>query len=141
MSLLCVLFRKKYPFDTKLQYHYLDYLQTFAELKPTPCDSQPCLNDGVCTNEGASFSCECPNGFTGVICAGSLINVDLKNFYWVWRHFYHFLHILILIEFVKCQRSLKRWSFFQCFYLGVFCAGWWVAHSLPLTSCRHEVVQ
>lgn len=34
-----------------------------------PCDSNPCLNSGTCTNNGASnFICSCPPGYTGRTC-------------------------------------------------------------------------
>ncbi|KAI6661894.1 Neurogenic locus Notch protein-like [Oopsacas minuta] len=34
-----------------------------------PCSPDPCLNNGVCTNSGGDFSCECIGGFTGPTCA------------------------------------------------------------------------
>ncbi len=40
------------------------------ELKPQPCDSSPCKNGGICTNEGASFSCECKCDYQGKTCEG-----------------------------------------------------------------------
>ena len=40
------------------------------ELKPQPCDSSPCKNDGICTNQGTSFSCECKCGYRGKTCEG-----------------------------------------------------------------------
>ncbi|XP_071093658.1 fibropellin-1-like [Haliotis cracherodii] len=33
-----------------------------------PCDSNPCLNNGVCSNFGGSFSCQCPAGYGGETC-------------------------------------------------------------------------
>jgi len=44
-----------------------------CERRPTPfpdsCDSQPCLNNGVCSRLGASsFQCQCPSGFEGKLC-------------------------------------------------------------------------
>ena len=32
------------------------------------CDSNPCLNGGTCTAEGASYYCECAPGWTGANC-------------------------------------------------------------------------
>ena len=40
------------------------------ELKPTPCDSSPCKNDGICSNEGMMFSCECTRDYEGKTCEG-----------------------------------------------------------------------
>ena len=53
------------------------------ELKPKPCDSQPCENDGICTNVGDSFSCECVGNYQGVTCEGKWgpwINLGYKIF-------------------------------------------------------------
>jgi hypothetical protein len=35
---------------------------------PKPCDSSPCKHDGICSNEGASFSCQCRNNYIGRTC-------------------------------------------------------------------------
>jgi len=38
---------------------------------PKPCEvgpSYPCLNDGVCEEDGAGFTCHCPSGFMGERC-------------------------------------------------------------------------
>ena len=32
------------------------------------CASGPCLNGGTCTNVPTSFSCSCPNGYSGSFC-------------------------------------------------------------------------
>jgi len=32
---------------------------------PNPCSSQPCLNGGTCTATGSTYSCQCPQGWTG----------------------------------------------------------------------------
>jgi len=33
-----------------------------------PCTSSPCLNGGVCYNDGHNFACECQPGYVGVTC-------------------------------------------------------------------------
>jgi hypothetical protein len=33
-----------------------------------PCDSNPCVNSGVCNVLGNTFTCKCPPGYTGVTC-------------------------------------------------------------------------
>uniref|UniRef100_A0A8C9ATK8 EGF-like domain-containing protein n=1 Tax=Prolemur simus TaxID=1328070 RepID=A0A8C9ATK8_PROSS len=44
------------------------------------CDPNPCENGGICLSElgGASFSCECPDGFTDPNCS-SVVEVDSKK--------------------------------------------------------------
>ena len=42
----------------------------FLELKPKSCDSSPCKNGGICSNEGLSFSCECVGNYQGKTCEG-----------------------------------------------------------------------
>lgn len=42
----------------------------FLELKPKPCDSSPCKNEGICSNEGGSFSCKCVGFYQGKTCEG-----------------------------------------------------------------------
>ena len=49
-------------------------LLLLLELKPQPCDSQPCENDGICRNAGDSFSCECVGNFKGITCASTYKN-------------------------------------------------------------------
>jgi len=33
-----------------------------------PCDSNPCLNSGICSVVGGSFTCTCPPGYIGSTC-------------------------------------------------------------------------
>ena len=40
----------------------------YFSLLDDPCDPQPCLNDGTCTDTGLTFSCECTVDFTGTTC-------------------------------------------------------------------------
>lgn len=37
----------------------------------TLCDPNPCFNEGVCTEMGSSFVCECVAGFTGPLCGST----------------------------------------------------------------------
>ncbi|XP_055995241.1 protein jagged-2-like [Ostrea edulis] len=34
----------------------------------SPCDSNPCTNNKTCIKDGLNYTCECPAGFTGVMC-------------------------------------------------------------------------
>jgi hypothetical protein len=39
-----------------------------------PCASNPCQNNGTCTDVGTdSFECTCPEGFEGIICEGKVV--------------------------------------------------------------------
>ena len=38
------------------------------------CASNPCLNNGVCNDGLASFTCDCLNGFRGDDCSESKYN-------------------------------------------------------------------
>ena len=38
---------------------------------PSPCDSNPCENGAVCTDDGFDFTCACPNGYYGNKCQNS----------------------------------------------------------------------
>ena len=40
----------------------------FFYLLVSPCDSEPCTNEGECTNAGDGFECKCPLGYTGKRC-------------------------------------------------------------------------
>lgn len=35
-----------------------------------PCDSFPCQNDGLCSENGESFSCQCSDDYQGRVCHG-----------------------------------------------------------------------
>ena len=39
-----------------------------------PCNPNPCLNGGTCSNDGDSYSCKCAEGFIGKICEESEYN-------------------------------------------------------------------
>ena len=43
------------------------------------CDSNPCKNGGICKNGIATFSCTCPDGFTGNDCGISMLKVFQSN--------------------------------------------------------------
>ena len=45
------------------------------------CDSSPCANNGVCTDEINSFTCSCSIGWTDPVCStGSVINFRWSPF-------------------------------------------------------------
>ena len=35
---------------------------------PTPCNPNPCQNDGYCTTDGIDFTCECKQTHQGTLC-------------------------------------------------------------------------
>ena len=40
------------------------------------CEVELCTNGGICRKFGSSYSCECPNGYTGLDCEiGLLMNM------------------------------------------------------------------
>lgn len=41
----------------------------FVSNSMNACASNPCLNGGVCTNSGTSFTCACAAGFSGTTCS------------------------------------------------------------------------
>ncbi|XP_071127409.1 uncharacterized protein [Mytilus edulis] len=40
----------------------------YFQLKETPCEHEPCHNDGTCIEVGESFNCECSIGYNGIKC-------------------------------------------------------------------------
>lgn len=40
-----------------------------CEERKQNCSSNPCLNNGICTDVGGSFLCTCPSGWTGTTCS------------------------------------------------------------------------
>ncbi|XP_072045347.1 scavenger receptor cysteine-rich domain-containing group B protein-like [Amphiura filiformis] len=42
-----------------------------------PCDSAPCLNGGVCNNQGTSYTCACLAGYEGSNCQHNNPNNDI----------------------------------------------------------------
>ena len=39
-----------------------------------PCDSDPCLNGGTCSNDDQQPTCQCPNDFTGSFCEAPIVS-------------------------------------------------------------------
>ena len=50
----------------------LSVFSCFVEIEVDPCDPNPCLNNGTCTQVGqaptSNFTCSCTADFTGDIC-------------------------------------------------------------------------
>ena len=46
----------------------------FCELAANPCQSFPCLNNGICVESPIleGFVCQCPKNYKGVFCEKSL---------------------------------------------------------------------
>jgi len=51
--------------DSKFQIlHFIFYI--LADINE--CDADPCVNQGVCTNNDGSYKCSCPGGWMGQNC-------------------------------------------------------------------------
>ena len=48
-------------------------------VKSSPCNSNPCLNGGVCSSNGDKFSCKCTSGYTGAKCEKKAAQVCVDN--------------------------------------------------------------
>uniref|UniRef100_A0A6Q2XNC4 Notch receptor 3 n=1 Tax=Esox lucius TaxID=8010 RepID=A0A6Q2XNC4_ESOLU len=44
------------------------YMGTYCEVDVDECDSNPCVNDGICRDLVNAFTCTCQPGFTGTMC-------------------------------------------------------------------------
>lgn len=58
------------------------------------CDSNPCMNGGVCTDGPDSFSCACPDAWTGLRCETGMADIASTN-----------LHSKVYIPVVFCILS------------------------------------
>jgi len=72
-----------------------------------PCDSRPCINGGICIQDGSgNFTCECVNGFHGRFCQHSKILFFLSFFLFFFSHL--FIYVLMYftpLEFNACLSS------------------------------------
>ncbi|CAH1159654.1 unnamed protein product [Phaedon cochleariae] len=64
-------------------YHYTchcshNYIGSYCEKAINFCDSQPCLNGGICTNLASGCSCTCRNGFKGTFCEDAIEDCESK---------------------------------------------------------------
>lgn len=66
-------FKKLFEYDGVLIYYLVQTL---------PCDSQPCLNAAMCTNDVkdiTKYHCKCTGDYSGVNCQGKLCNACPNN--------------------------------------------------------------
>lgn len=49
-------------------------LTIFSFIDIDDCRDNPCNNNGTCTDGIASYTCDCPLGFTGLDCETSMFN-------------------------------------------------------------------
>ncbi|KAL7841894.1 hypothetical protein SRHO_G00255850 [Serrasalmus rhombeus] len=47
-------------------------VRTFCAEEKSPCGSNPCRNGGECEDNGETYVCTCPDGFTGTSCDAEL---------------------------------------------------------------------
>ena len=45
------------------------------------CTTKPCKNSGVCSVDGASYTCKCAKGFTGKTCEGRFGIKFIKSYF------------------------------------------------------------
>ncbi len=63
----------------------------FQDNPPNPCSSNPCLNGGICLNYGTSYTCSCPQFYSGPNCANcgfiynQLTKINIVQFVFVCR--------------------------------------------------------
>ena len=53
--------------------HYNCRICTSKKIDIDECSSSPCKNGATCTNLVNSYSCSCPNGYTGINCESMFI--------------------------------------------------------------------
>ena len=72
-------------YGSKISHYVLEYA-TFGEefiwyiSDIDDCMENPCNNGGTCKDGVASYSCICPNGFTGQDCETSMLHILLTYF-------------------------------------------------------------
>uniref|UniRef100_A0AAQ6ADV3 Notch receptor 3 n=1 Tax=Amphiprion ocellaris TaxID=80972 RepID=A0AAQ6ADV3_AMPOC len=54
--------------DFSLKFCLLGYMGTYCEIDVDDCESNPCVNDGICRDMVNGFTCTCQPGFTGTMC-------------------------------------------------------------------------
>lgn len=94
------------------------------------CDSNPCLNDGQCTDHIGGFSCKCTRGFTGKRCHIKvstyillfILSLVRKPYFVVNCSPSHFalLCCLFSILAVSTWAWMFLWSIFFCFIYLLF---------------------
>lgn len=53
------------------------YFISHCLVKPDPCASKPCANEGECIRIGYyNYKCKCVNGYTGDQCTGIITHVN-----------------------------------------------------------------
>ena len=65
---------------TRIKLHWLHFLPT----EINECESNPCINDGACTDEVNRFFCSCLPGYTGERCD---VSEYYRYFIWYFSNF------------------------------------------------------
>lgn len=60
-------------------FHFFSYFFVFSSAVDN-CNDSPCLNNGTCKHLQDGFSCDCAEGFTGLICQGDLVDIFVFSF-------------------------------------------------------------
>ena len=122
---LLINFRIVYIFSTneitkekccRITFHFLS---SFFPIEIQPCDSNPCLNGGTCSDatDGQSYTCNCIGDFTGINCQAGGFEMN----YWsneckyeftiVWKSqlIHSFIHSFTFYRNrALCNRSLSK---------------------------------
>ena len=55
-----------------MQCNYTYQCNNLISIQDAPCDDNPCMNGGICSWDmyHGDISCQCVNGFEGLICQG-----------------------------------------------------------------------
>lgn len=113
--------------------HVLWYIFTFLDIDE--CASQPCLNNGTCTDYVDLFTCTCLPGFTDVNCGTGImivLNVTyLPSMSFIWRTALYQCFALWTCRYkrmckfsLSSRRLLSRFS--QCLPLFMRCWFRWI---------------
>lgn len=102
------------------------------------CDSNPCLNDGQCTDHIGGFSCKCTRGYTGKRCH---IKVSICFFFLsLFKWFFIILQCWLQLNNIWQNRVWGAWMvlfcnhfiYIQCYFRRYSFVVVFIHHSIPV---------